>query len=317
MPAQTVSATADVWLEAWIAPVDALVARRGGRDGRDPLLELQEAGYLPEGHEPGAWEHLDAGGWLALLQATGRRCPRLATALVAARLTMEIAGAPLAPDAIAKRAAYMHAHLAEAGAPLLRVASALLATQSSESRAGSACAAEAADTGVAVPTATLRRVPGELLAVASGALWRLWNAAAEHAEARPMFRRVLADFPVVRLRLLRALAAVLEAEEHARRAAVHPDDGAARAAFHDACLRVRTDTQQLCGGSGYMRESAYAEPLQALDQCLRILGLLPDGAAGARAAAAPGARARLSAWGITDAQWAALSPGTQRRRPGR
>jgi alkylation response protein AidB-like acyl-CoA dehydrogenase len=159
-----------------------------------------------------------------------------------------------------------------------------------------------------VPVGTLRRVPGDLLAVANGALWCLWNATAAHAESRPMFRRVLADFPVIRYRLLRALVAVLEAEEHAERAAADPDDGGSRAAFRAACSQVRTETQQLCGGSGFMCESDYAVTLMALDECLRLLGLLPSAALVSRDRAQCRVRARLEAWGVTAAEWAALAP---------
>lgn len=294
-------------LPEWVAPVDALLARRAGHAVVDPLVELRQLGYLPDGTEPPAWEHLDAADWFALLRAVARRCPRLGMALAAARLIVDIACSAPTPDAIAARATYVRAQWAEAAAPSLRVAAALLAALSSGLGPDSESVQDDMHIGVAVPSAALRRVPGDLLAVGNGALWCLWNASAAHVESRPMFRRVLADFPVIRYRLLGALVAVLEAEAHAERAAADPDDGGARAAFRAACLEVRTETQQLCGGSGFMCESDYAVTLIALDECLRMLALLPSAARASRDRAHPSVRTRLEAWGVTTAEWTALA----------
>lgn len=303
------------WLSAWMGPVETLVARRGGQPCADPLLELRQLGYLPAGAEPGAWEHLDADGWFTLLRAVARRCPRLAAALAAARLTRELSCAPLAAGAIGARAAYLREHLGRAVLPVLQATAGMLVPAASAADSAGVLAPDVHDTGVRVPVATLRRVPGDLLAVASGTLWRLWDASVEHAEARPLFGRVLADFPVIRYRLLRALAAVMEAEEHARRVAAGPDDAVARTGFHATCLQVRMDTQQLCGGGGYMRASRYALTWQALEESMAILRLLPGAATGGEERARRGVQARLAALGVADARWAALFPAERRRVP--
>lgn len=308
MSAPLATAPSDGLLPALLSPVEALLARRAGPAGVEPLVELQQLGYLGDGADPGAWQQLGDADWFALLRAIARRCPRLAMALAAARLTVEIAGTPLAPDAIAVRAAYVRAHLADAGAPPMRVAAALLSSLSSGAEPDSpGVDPTVGEIGIVLPSAALQRVPRDLLVVASGTLWRLWNACAAHAESRPMFRRVLADFPVIRYRLLSALVAVLEAEEHADRAVADHDEGRPLAAFRAACLRVGTETQQLCGGSGFMRESDYAASLLQLDDCLRALGPLPTAASAQRDGAQDRVRDRLAAWGITAAECTALA----------
>ncbi|MET3134532.1 hypothetical protein AAKU55_004832 [Oxalobacteraceae bacterium GrIS 1.11] len=113
--------------------------------------------------------------------------------------------------------------------------------------------------------------PSDIPLLLTGILERLWQEAAAHAENRPLFRRHLADFPAIRWRLIMALAHVLRAE---RIGLAMPGPGHA-AALRRAARAVRVDTQQICGGSGYMLESAFAGTLL---WCERCCAALPPGA---------------------------------------
>lgn len=114
----------------------------------------------------------------------------------------------------------------------------------------------------------------DLAALMSGCLWKAWETTVEHAESRPMFRRNLADFPAIRLRLLTALVNVLRVDEWAMLLASAPSSRVsmrACSALRRLADTVRIETQQICGGTGFMRESKYARVLQVLRSCDDLL----------------------------------------------
>ncbi len=118
----------------------------------------------------------------------------------------------------------------------------------------------------------------ELAQITSGCLWHTWEICLQHAETRPMFRRYLADFPAIRLRLLRVLMDVLRADEWATLLATTQSlrmRMRANAALHRLADSIRIETQLICGGTGYMRESHYASALLALKRIDELLRDLP------------------------------------------
>ncbi|WP_284208731.1 acyl-CoA dehydrogenase family protein, partial [Chitiniphilus shinanonensis] len=100
----------------------------------------------------------------------------------------------------------------------------------------------------------------EVLALAGGIAWTLLDRTAGHAAERPLFGRWLADFPAVQLRLVLLQLRVLVVEESAALLAGTPS-AALRAQWRRELDAVRIDAQQLCGGTGYMRETAFADTL--------------------------------------------------------
>lgn len=118
----------------------------------------------------------------------------------------------------------------------------------------------------------------EFAQITSGCLWYAWETCLQHAETRPMFRRYLADFPAIRLRLLRVLINVLHADEWAALLVTTQSLRTrmrASAALRRVADNIRIETQLICGGTGYMRESPYARALTALKQADDLLRGLP------------------------------------------
>lgn len=277
------SATLGVFFEQ----VEALVHAR--KDAADPRTELGMLGLLPEAGVPPIWEDLGPFAWHGLVRGIAKACPRLAVGLSSARLVHECGGdthadawahdafrvagegwrfaLPLPPGALSGSVSRWFFC---DGERVYATAGACMRLDAEDVPiSGASCAGgDVAALDGPVPS-VYRDVPAML----SGILQRMWRQCASHAEQRPMFRRCLADFPVVQYRLLLAMADALRADEIAARAAL---SGFARFAPGHADLlyrlaqEIKIETQQLCGGSGYMKESPYAETLYHTDWCVAL-----------------------------------------------
>lgn len=119
----------------------------------------------------------------------------------------------------------------------------------------------------------------EIGLITSGCLWHAWQATLQHAQTRPMFRRHLADFPAIRLRLLKVFLHILRADSWASLLATSQDFRTRRRAattLRFVADQVRIETQLLCGGTGYMRESPYAKALNGLQKADTLLRTWPS-----------------------------------------
>lgn len=304
----------------------------------DPLDGLARLGLIAAADEVPVWAQLDEADWFALLRGIARCDPALAAALSGLRLTLDCLGGPGVGWIAWARRSVGHwqfrspvspapcAHWAfYDGERIRRVPAAAL-------RHGADGCLECADDAAAPdarPTPALSRFRRDRLALISGCLWQLWTVTVDHAETRPMFRRCLGDFPAIRIRLLLLLAQLLRADALIERAAAatlpaglepHLQAGL-MGALRRCAGAIRTDTQQICGGSGYMRESRYAQALDWLDWCdgLMRLGPISDAALadGVAAEIDRSAARRLAGAGIGAQQSAMLLPPPAGRRSGR
>lgn len=119
----------------------------------------------------------------------------------------------------------------------------------------------------------------EIAMLSSGCVWHAWETCMQHAQTRPMFRRHLADFPAIQLRLLKVLIQVLRVDEWASLLVGTQNlrtRKRASTALRYVADKVRIETQLICGGTGYMRESAYASALSALQVIDDLLRGLPS-----------------------------------------
>lgn len=123
------------------------------------------------------------------------------------------------------------------------------------------------------------RHASEIGLITSTCLWHAWETTLQHAQTRPMFRRHLADFPAIRLRLLKVLLHILRADSWASLLATSQDFRTRRravTALRFVADQVRIETQLLCGGTGYMRESPYAKALSGLQKADALLRTWPS-----------------------------------------
>lgn len=123
------------------------------------------------------------------------------------------------------------------------------------------------------------RHASEIGLITSACLWHAWETTLQHAQTRPMFRRHLADFPAIRLRLLKVLLHILRADSWASLLATSQDFRTRRravTALRFVADQVRIETQLLCGGTGYMRESRYAKALSGLQKADALLRTWPS-----------------------------------------
>ena len=276
-------------LAFFLEQVEAVSRRRVGCG--DPPAELAALGLLPaDGAEP-VWAQMSASEWFSLMRGMARRDPLLAAALASLRLASEHGerqGTGFALHAFRDGTRWRfklpvlgtqcESWIFCDGQRMRRVSAALL--RQVEGDCFECDDAQTGPTDACAPS-LISSLWRDRLALVSGCLWRLWTVTVEHAESRPMFRRHLGDFPMVRLRLLILLAEVLRADEVSERAAAaSPVAGAGLMGTLRRCSEaIRVETQQICGGTGYMRESAYARALTWLDWCdgLMRLGPIADG----------------------------------------
>jgi alkylation response protein AidB-like acyl-CoA dehydrogenase len=276
-------------LAFFLDQVEVLSRRRVGCG--DPPAELAALGLLPvAGAEP-VWAQMSAGEWFWLMRGMARRDPLPAAALASLRLAIEHGegeGTGFALHAFREGVrwrirlpvlrAQCESWIFYDGQRIRRVSAALL--RQVEGDCFECDDSQTAPARTCTPS-LMSSLWRDRLALASGCLWKLWTVTVEHAESRPMFRRHLGDFPMVRLRLLMLFAELLRADEVSERAAAaSPMAGAELMGTLRRCSEaIRVETQQICGGTGYMRESAYARTLTWLDWCdgLMRLGPIADG----------------------------------------
>ena len=279
---------------AFLDQVNAVIRDRTA--GADPWRELDLLGLLPGGQEEQPWDALDQVAWFGLLRGVAQACPCLAVALSSARL-VDISGGDARTMGWAhnaRRTDGAHWQLALPVAPLkltswlffdgLRLRCAATARLQRITAHPPVYQFGCADldckiVGDAPDLARLAAHPDVPLLLA-GMLRRIWELAAQHAESRPMFRRHLADFPVIQLRLLASMVEVMRAEQIATGLAHNPAH--CFALGHASALRrkaqaVCIETQQICGGTGYMRNSAFAQTLAWIDWCDGACNLAPVG----------------------------------------
>lgn len=273
---------------AFLDELEARCRRRAGR--AEPRTELTRLGFVPAVGEAPVWTEMGVADWFELLSGMARHEPGLAVALSGLRLASDHGGGPGSGWALnirhgAGRWQFCLPRVRETFSEwffcddreMYRVSAASLCPV-----AAADCfeCSDAQAQSLGPCSAALRaRMWRDRLALANGCLWRLWSVAIEHAESRPMFQRQLGDFPVIRFRLLSLLLHLLRADELTERAAALPPTlsrlldapsdlaGALRLVAQD----VRVETQQICGGSGYMRESEYAQALSWFDWCDTLL----------------------------------------------
>ncbi|TJZ70735.1 acyl-CoA dehydrogenase family protein [Chitiniphilus eburneus] len=242
-------------------------------DGRvDSLETLRRLGLADDGAAP-CWETLLPGEWFALLRGLGCRAPALASALLALRWATSCAAEAVSPDAPDAPEAECHLLLPAppAQAPAWRfVAHGWIGQASTGALTGLAQMGGLYGVRVAAHRVTWLRPQTQaeararfcdLLALNGGILWRLLDRTVEHVTERPLFGRCLIDFPAIQLRLSALQLRVLAAEEVAELLARQPS-GALRAQWWRELNAIRIEAQQLCGGTGYMRESAFAQTLR-------------------------------------------------------
>ena len=276
-------------LAFFLDQVEALSRRRVGCG--DPPAELAALGLLPVDDTEPVWAQMSAGEWFCLMRGIARRDSALAAALASLRLAIEHGERERTAFALhafrdgacwrfklpALRE-YSQSWIFYEGQRTRRVSAALLRQVEGDCLECDDAQTAQADTYAASLISSLWR---DRLALVNGCLWKLWTVTVEHAESRPMFRRHLGDFPMVRLRLLMLLAELLRADELSERAAAAtPMPGAELMGALRRCSEaIRVETQQICGGTGYMRESAYARALTWLDWCdgLMRFGPIADG----------------------------------------
>ena len=307
-------------LAFFLDQVEALSRRRVGCG--DPPAELAALGLLPAAGAEPVWTQMSAAEWFWLMRGMARRDPLLAAALASLRLAIEHGepdGTGFALHAFREGACW-HLRLPVLGVPceswifcegqrMRRVSAALL--RQVEGDRFECEHAQTAPADACTPS-LISSFWRDRLALVSGCLWRLWTVTVAHAETRPMFRRHLGDFPMVRLRLLMLLAEVLRADELSERAAAATPMAGAEllGALRRSSEAIRVETQQICGGTGYMRESTYARALAWLDWCdgLMRLGPIADGVLDDRLADEVGrcVAARLEHAGIAADRAAAL-----------
>jgi hypothetical protein len=290
-PAPTASADE---VGAFLDQVNAVIRDR--TVGADPWRELDLLGLLPVAEDDQLWDALDQAAWFVLLRGVAQACPRLAIALSSARLVATHGG-----DARTQGWAHnvhridgTHWQLALAVAPLtlaswfffdglrLRcVDTARLHYITSHPPVYQFHCADL-DCKIVDHALDLARLVAhtDVPLLLAGTLRRIWKLAAQHAETRPMFRRHLADFPVIQLRLLASMVELMRAEQIATGLAQNP--ARCFALGHASALRrkaqaVYVETQQICGGMGYMRDSAFAEALAWIDWCDGACNLAPVG----------------------------------------
>lgn len=278
-------------LDAFLDQVSTLVRERRG--SADPWRELDLLGLLPGSGQDAMWDVLGPAQWLVLLRGVACACPHLAAGLAAVR-QVHLHGGDV------RRHGWIHAARLDAngqwqcalpaaptsltawyfldGDTVRQVGAARL--QPCGVRNGLHLAsAVPQDCKAAGPALAGPGGQAELAALLTGVLYRLWEQACVHAESRPMFRRRLADFPAIRWRLIGAMGDVLRADEVALRLARHP--AAAGRHRHAGALRrlaqaVRVELQQVCGGTGYMQESAFADTLAWFDWCDSVARQVPS-----------------------------------------
>ena len=272
--------------------LDQVEALSRGRVGCGDLpAELAALGLLPAAGAEPVWTQMSAGEWFWLMRGIARRDPLLAAALSSLRLAIEQGergGTGLALHAFRDGARWRirlpvlrpqcESWIFCDGERIRRVSAARLRQVEGDCYE---CDDPQTALGDACAPSLISSFWRDRLALVSGSLWKLWTVTVEHAESRPMFRRHLGDFPMVRLRLLMLLVEVLRADEVSERAAAAPPlAGAALMGTLRRCSEaIRIETQQICGGTGYMRESAYARALACLEWCdgLMRLGPIADG----------------------------------------
>jgi alkylation response protein AidB-like acyl-CoA dehydrogenase len=282
-------------LAVFLDQVEARCSRRVG--AVDPLAELGKLGLLPAAGDVPVWAEMSAADWFVLLRGIARRDPPLAASLSSLHLAIDHADGPGTGWALHASGHAGHWRirlptLAEHctnwvfcdGEQLRWVSTAMLRQTATDVFE---CDHAATVLAGSCSPSLLSSFWRDRLALINGCLWRLWTVTVDHAESRPMFRRHLGDFPAVRLRLLLLLAELLRADELAERAAAaspSATSGRNSAATLMGALRrcaetIRVETQQICGGSGYMRESHYAQALVWLDWCdgLMRVGPIADG----------------------------------------
>lgn len=288
LPLTDATASASGALDAFLQQLDA-PGRRPATQA-DPLEALHHLGLLPEAEEEPVWQYMSGVDWFILLRGIATRNPRLGCVLASLRFAAEFGNANNTPEepvgwALNARSTptggwQLQLPLDPAQAPrwyfsaegqVATVRTAALQTGATEDgRATVYC--HGADVRLGGPPAASlpQRCQRDTLALWSGILWRLLDCTTAHAAQRPVFRRTLADFPAIQARLSAAQARVLRAEELADCAARQWDPATA-AHFRCEAEAIRIETQQICGGSGFMRESPYAQSLIWHEWCDEVL----------------------------------------------
>lgn len=291
LPAQTASADE---VAEFLDQVNAVIRDRTA--GAHPWHELDLLGLLPGGQDDQPWDALDQAAWFCLLRGVAQGCPCLAIALSSARL-VDISGGDARTMGWAhnaRRTDGAHWQLVLAVAPptltswlffdglhLRCVDTARLQRIMSHPPIYQFSCADL-DCKIVDSAPDLARLAAhtDVPVLLAGTLRRIWELAAQHAETRPMFRRHLADFPVIQLRLLANMVEVMRAEHIATGLARNP--ARCFGLGHASPLRrkaraVCIETQQICGGTGYMRNSAFAQTLAWIEWCDGAINLAPVG----------------------------------------
>jgi hypothetical protein len=123
------------------------------------------------------------------------------------------------------------------------------------------------------------RCAAELALILAACLHRAWVLTLQHAELRPMFRRQLANFQHVQFRLLELSELAARAERAAACLVATPEDQTPLSELLDLCAALCNESQQICGGSGYLRETAFAETIVWIGGCETVLSHLAVSAA--------------------------------------
>lgn len=244
MNATTVAPAVPAPIAEELAPLLHSIDRLIGDGGRPvPLGQWAALGLLPEADSPGAAACLDAAAWRQLLRHLALRDPEAALTLLLANR---------APDWPA---------IAASGAARLAETDWIAALIGLTGAAGG------------------RQNAAELALILAAGARRAWVLTLHHTELRPMFRRQLADFQHVRFRLLELAELAERAEQTADRLLAGPEWQTALGELLDLCAALRNEAQQLNGGSGYMRETAFAETIVWIEGCETALSGLAMSAA--------------------------------------
>lgn len=279
-------------LALFLQQVEELVNRRHGPP--QPWHEMTLLGLLPTTGETPVWQDFSQDVWFSLLRGMACQSPALAILLSSARRVTQCQGDPQ-QHAFAHHArqnadgqwqlmlpatnnAISHWHF-QNGNQILQVATHVLAVQHEPCDDSMLIKALCPPTAcLAVGVATVPSCYQDVLAIWSGVLYRVWKQSALHAENRPMFRRHLADFPPIQYRLLTAMTNLLWADELIARLMQTQDETVIIATLPDIHRRAQAiwiETQQICGGSGYMLESDYGQSLVWFNWCRSILQQTP------------------------------------------
>lgn len=238
----------------------------GSLDGAQLTAELREFGLCDRAAGLPAWELLDEQDWVGLLRGLCRLRPGCAVLLAsqwlgeAVELPPKVAFAmlgagdadywqlrrPLAGDRPEQWSFIAEGRLWRVSVGALRQ----VGLQSWE------CRREQAHAG-ACARAWAGLYGQARQALLDGAMAAVWQSTLAHVAARTMFNRRMIELPALQMRLLGAHACLQAGR----------------------CAPFRLEMEQICGGTGYMAESASAQALQWLgwaEDLAAVRAILPE-----------------------------------------